>query len=119
MTQGRAPRRGEVWSCRGGWTGLVLSIDSFNDSDMRDVICLNVVDGDQADEDETPYAAVVSVEVGGEVVERTVFFDDIYLQPKVDMLEPLWKVPKELLDEVRDALEEIISALGAMSPTPA
>ncbi|GAB2451856.1 hypothetical protein GCM10027062_35840 [Nocardioides hungaricus] len=108
-------RRGEVWADAEGVEMLVISIDSFNRGRMDAVECLAVYDGDRSDEPGSAYAAVVEVE--GE--QRTVFFDDLFLAPKADLVEVRWKAPDELLDEAGSALREILSPQAATDPEPA
>ncbi len=107
-----APKRGQVWVDGEGFEYLVLSIDSYNRSGMRDVVALRVYNGDLTEEDTVPYATVVSFE--GE--ERTIFSDDLVVVSKLSLIEAVWHVGSDFLDGVAEDLSGIITPASAVAP---
>lgn len=112
------PSRGEVWVDHDGLEVLVLSVDALNHGRMRDVVCLQVDPGDQADDAESPYALVVEVSMDGGVEERTIFLDELFLVAKEDLDRPVWVVPPDVLEEAESALEEILTPAAAPAGAP-
>lgn len=99
------PRRGEVWVDDQGATMLVISVNEFNRSAMRDVVCLGVYAGDLTVEESSPYCDVVAVD--GEP--WTVFHDDLFVVRKDELEDLLWAAPGWLMTEAEKALRTIVT----------